>query len=140
MTVLINVDVPDLERGVAFYAQAFGLTVTRRFGEDGAEMSGWPVPLYLLRNAQGSTGAPGGKRTYERHWTPLHMDVVVEDIDAAISRVTEAGAVIERPVRANVWGKIAVLSDPFGHGFCLIQFLNRGYDEIADQAGDRSRP
>jgi hypothetical protein len=25
------------------------------------------------------------------------------------------------------------MADPFGHGFCLIQFLGRGYDEIADQ-------
>jgi predicted enzyme related to lactoylglutathione lyase len=134
MTVLMNLDVPDLEKGIAFYAEAFGLRVSRRFGEDGAEMSGWPVALYLLRNAQDSTGAPGSKRNYERHWTPLHMDIVVDDIDAALSRATRAGAVIERPVKVDVWGKIAVLSDPFGHGFCLIQFLNRGYEEIADQA------
>ena len=24
------------------------------------------------------------------------------------------------------------MADPFGHGFCFIQFLGRGYDEIAD--------
>jgi lactoylglutathione lyase len=30
-----------------------------------------------------------------------------------------------------VWGRIAQLADPFGHGLCLIQFLGRGYDEIA---------
>ena len=29
------------------------------------------------------------------------------------------------------WGKLALMADPFGHGFCLVQFLNRGYDEIA---------
>ena len=29
-------------------------------------------------------------------------------------------------------GKIAVLADPFGYGLCLIEFLNRGYDEIVD--------
>jgi catechol 2,3-dioxygenase-like lactoylglutathione lyase family enzyme len=23
------------------------------------------------------------------------------------------------------------VDDPFGHGFCLLQFLGRGYDEIA---------
>jgi hypothetical protein len=37
----------------------------------------------------------------------------------------------ETPVREDVWGRIVVLADPFGHGLCLIQFLNRGYDEIA---------
>jgi hypothetical protein len=26
-----------------------------------------------------------------------------------------------------------VLADPFGHGLCLIQFLGRGYDEIAER-------
>jgi hypothetical protein len=25
------------------------------------------------------------------------------------------------------------LSDPWGHGWCLLQFLGRGYDEIATQ-------
>lgn len=39
---------------------------------------------------------------------------------------------VERPVRTAVWGKIALLADPFGHGLCLIEFLNRGYDEIAE--------
>jgi catechol 2,3-dioxygenase-like lactoylglutathione lyase family enzyme len=32
VSVLINVDVPDLERAIAFYTNAFGLAVGRRFG------------------------------------------------------------------------------------------------------------
>jgi hypothetical protein len=24
----------------------------------------------------------------------------------------------------------AALADPFGHGFCLIEFAGRGYDEL----------
>jgi predicted enzyme related to lactoylglutathione lyase len=134
-SVLINVDVPDIESAVAFYAGAFGLSVKRRFGgQEGAELAGWPVPLFLLRKDAGTTGtaAPDARRTYERHWTPVHLDVVVDDIDAALSRAVDAGAVIEQGVRTAVWGKIAVLADPFGHGLCLIEFLNRGYDEIAD--------
>ena len=38
---------------------------------------------------------------------------------------------MEQDVRTDRWGKIAMLADPFGHGLCLIQFLNSGYDEIA---------
>jgi hypothetical protein len=34
-------------------------------------------------------------------------------------------------LRVDALGKIAVLADPFGNGFCLIQFIGRGYDEIA---------
>jgi len=42
-----------------------------------------------------------------------------------------AGAVAEGAIRTEVWGRIVTMADPFGHGFCLIQFLGRGYDEIA---------
>ena len=56
----------------------------------------------------------------------------VEKIEVALSRAEAAGAVVEQAVRTEAWGKIAVLADPFGHGLCLIEFLNRGYDEIAD--------
>jgi hypothetical protein len=42
-----------------------------------------------------------------------------------------SGATLEGEVREANWGRIAMLADPSGHGLCLIQFLNRGYDEIA---------
>lgn len=58
----------------------------------------------------------------------MHLDVVVADFDSAVSR---AGARIELDVRTVVWSKIAVFADPFGHGLCLIEFLNQGYDELA---------
>ena len=75
--------------------------------------------------------APGSARHYSRHWTPVHLDFVVPDIHAACARAQAAGATPEGPLRSHAWGHIAVFADPFGHGFCLIQFLNRGYDEIA---------
>src|SRR5215204_250614 len=132
VTVLINVDVPDLELAIAFYTQAFGLAVGRRFGAGAAELTGWPVPLFLLQKEAGTIGAAESRRTYRRHWTPVHLDVIVSEIEGALSRAVAAGAVIEQAVRNERWGKIAVLADPFGHGLCLIEFLNRGYDEIAD--------
>jgi predicted enzyme related to lactoylglutathione lyase len=133
MDLLVNIDVPDLARAVAFYAQAFGLTVTRRFGAKAIELSGWPVRLYLLQQPEGSIGAAESARHYDRHWTPVHLDVVVDDIEAALSRAVAAGARPETKIRTVVWGKIVLLADPFGHGLCLIEFLGRGYDEIADK-------
>ena len=79
--LLINIDVPDLDRGVAFYAQAFGLAVTRRLGAEAVELGGWPVPLYLLQKPAGSIGAAAALRRYDRHWTPVHFDVAVDDIE-----------------------------------------------------------
>jgi predicted enzyme related to lactoylglutathione lyase len=130
MTVLINIDVPDLETGVAFYTRAFGLTDKRRLAEMAAELEGWAVPCFLLAKHEGSIGAAESRRHYDRHWTPVHLDIAVEDIDAAVSRAVRAGAKLEEGPRTAVWGKLALLSDPFGNGFCLIEFLNRGYDEI----------
>jgi predicted enzyme related to lactoylglutathione lyase len=132
MTVLINIDVPELAPAVNFYTQAFDLEVTRRFGDGGAELSGWPAAVYLLEKPAGTIGAGGQPRAYGRHWTPVHLDVVVEDIEVALARAVGAGAVVEQAAATHDWGKIAILADPFGHGLCLIQFLGRGYDEIAD--------
>ena len=131
MDLLVNIDVPDLHRAEAFYTDAFGLTVSRRFGEGGLELSGLPAKLYLLEKPEGSVGAEDDRRRYVRHWTPVHLDIVVDDLDAALSKALAAGAVVDAEPRTDVWGKIVLLADPFGNGFCLIEFLNRGYDEIA---------
>lgn len=131
MRLLLNIDVPDLAAAEAFYAAAFGLVAARRFGADAIELTGAQGPLYLLRKPQGSEGVIGQTRDYARHWTPLHCDVVVDDLEAALSRAREAGARQEGEVRDAAWGRIVSLADPFGHGWCLLQFLGRGYDEIA---------
>lgn len=133
MELLANIDVPDLEAGIAFYTAALGLRVGRRFGTSGAELLGASSAIYLLGKPAGSAPLPGARqlRDYSRHWTPVHLDFIVPDVDAAARRAIAAGAHAEDETRTHVWGRIAVFADPFGNGFCLIQFLNRGYDEIA---------
>ncbi|MCF3469864.1 MULTISPECIES: VOC family protein [Stenotrophomonas maltophilia group] len=130
---IVNIDVPDLAAAEAFYLAAFGLRIGRRLGTGAVELLGGPTPLYLLQNEAGSAATEDGDvRVYERHWTPLHLDWVVEDIDAALMRAVAAGAMLEQPVRERRWGRIAVLADPFGHGFCLIQFSGEGYDALVE--------
>jgi predicted enzyme related to lactoylglutathione lyase len=131
--LLVNIDVDDLEKAIAFYSEALGLTLGRRFGSGGAELLGSSAPIYLLAKPAGSPATPatGQRRDYFRHWTPVHLDFVVDDIAAAVERAISAGASLEAPVRTSDWGELALMSDPFGHGFCLIKFLGRGYDEIA---------
>lgn len=135
MDLLVNIDVPDLARAEAFYTQAFGLTVSRRFGSGGLELSGLPAKLYLLEKPEGSVGAAQDLRRYGRHWTPVHLDIVVDDLESALEKALGAGAVADAGPRTHVWGKIAVLADPFGNGLCLIEFRNRGYDELAPPLG-----
>jgi predicted enzyme related to lactoylglutathione lyase len=133
MSLLVNVDVDDLEKGVAFYAAAFGLTKGRRIGDSGVEMLGASSPIYLLQKHAGSNAAETTSETrrYDRHWTPVHLDFVVSDIEAAVRRAEAAGARLESEVTTAKWGRLALMADPFGHGFCFVQFLGRGYDEIA---------
>ncbi len=128
--ILLNIDVPDLVAAERFYMEAFGLAVGRRFGAEVVELLGWPVPLYLLRKAAGTIGAGSAPRRYARHWTPVHADVVVEEIDAATARAARAGAQIEQAPHDVAFGRIARLADPFGNGFCLIEFSTRGYDAL----------
>lgn len=132
MPLLVNIDVDDLAAGERFYTAAFGLRRGRRF-EGAVELLGLDVPLYLLEKNAGSmaTAAPGALRDYRRHWTPVHLDIAVDDLDVAIARALAAGAVQEQATTTRAWGRLALMADPFGHGFCLLQFLNRGYDEIA---------
>ena len=135
MTVqlLVNIDVDNLKKATEFYCKALGLTVGRRFGTDAIELLGASSPLYLLVKPNGTAASSTSRhlRSYARHWTPVHLDFVVADIEAAVDRARNAGARLEGAVRTNNWGKIAMFADPFGHGLCLIEFVGRGYDEIA---------
>jgi predicted enzyme related to lactoylglutathione lyase len=139
MDVLINIDVDDLAKGIAFYEKALGVRVGRLF-EFGVELLGASSAIYLLAKKEGTRASPmsADLRRYRRHWTPVQLDVVVDDVGEAVGRALEAGATLEGDIRAETWGQIATMADPFGHGICFIRFLNRGYDEIA-LAGRRPR-
>jgi len=137
--LLINIDVPELATGEAFYTAALGLTVGRRFDEDIVELLGSTVPIYLIVKPAGSAIGPvsGATRDYARHWTPLHPDFTVDDLDAATARALAAGATQEGDTLDLPYGRQAMFADPFGHGFCLIEFNDAGYDALATGSGPR---
>ncbi|MET0718699.1 MAG: VOC family protein [Pseudoxanthomonas sp.] len=130
MDVLINLDVPDIAQAEAFYSAAFGLTPGRRLGDGIVEMLGGTAPFYLLQKEPASIGAANHARDYQRHWMPMHVDLVVDELEPALERALAAGAIKEGLIREAAWGRIVQLADPFGHGWCLVQFLGRGYDEL----------
>jgi catechol 2,3-dioxygenase-like lactoylglutathione lyase family enzyme len=132
MQLLINLDVDDVERAVRFYTEGLSLRVGRRFDKGFVELLGGDIPLYLLDKSAGSKPFKDAQRPrdYARHWTPVHLDFVVADLDAAIARALAAGATLEEGASEHAYGRLALLSDPFGHGFCLLQFTGKGYDEL----------
>ncbi len=134
MKLLVNIDVDDLEKGVAFYQSAFGLSLRRRlFDGTVAEMVGASSNVYLLTKPSGSSASPhiSLPRDYRRHWTPVHLDFEVDDVEAAVQRALAAGAKLEGEIQTFPWGRIAKMSDPFGHGFCILEFVGAGYDNVA---------
>jgi predicted enzyme related to lactoylglutathione lyase len=135
MDMLVNIDVDDLPKGLAFYQQAVGLRTGRRFGSLGVEMLGTSSAIYLLMKPEGTRPSSNAdeERRYRRHWTPVHLDFVVAELNAAVGRAIDAGARLEGEIQTHEWGRIAHMADPFGHGICFIQFLGDGYDEIADK-------
>ena len=55
----------------------------------------------------------------------------MDDLDAALQRALDAGAVLEGELRQYGGGRIATLGDPFGHGLCLMQLAPGGYANVA---------
>src|SRR5258705_10486813 len=101
----ICIDVPDLEKAVAFYRDALGLTPGRRLGRKWAEMLGAASPIDLLAEPAGTPPVPRPEvvRDYRRHWTPVHLDWPVPDLAAALQRGQAAGGALGGEVLAGKW-------------------------------------
>jgi predicted enzyme related to lactoylglutathione lyase len=131
MRIIVNIDVPRLAPAVDFYCAALGLKLNRILDEDVAELIGASSVIYLLEQPSGSkaTRSLPQARDYARHWTPVHMDFVVDDVVQAAKRATVAGAVAESECIEWRGSKCITFSDPFGHGFCLIEFAAGTYSD-----------
>ncbi|MEK2690656.1 VOC family protein [Bdellovibrio sp. GT3] len=131
-TALVNIDVDNIEKAILFYTEGLGLRLGRRFDAEFVELLGLPCPVYLLQNQAGTLPFPTARegRSYSRHWSPVHLDFVVDNIELASQRVLAHGARIESDTKEEPYGKLAMFSDPFGHGFCLIEFNEQGYGAL----------
>src|SRR3569833_3548059 len=113
----VSSDAPLLEDGLRFYRDALGLTEVAR-----------PVPTYVLLGCGDSTigliekqaGTKPAKgsddvRRYGRHWTPVHIDFHVDDLDAVLAKAVAAGATCAQQFAGGPHPPAA-----FCNGFCLI--------------------
>jgi predicted enzyme related to lactoylglutathione lyase len=129
MRMIVNIDVPALAPAIDFYTAALNLELSRLLDDDVAELTGGSSMVYLLANPAGSRPVPsmGDERAYARHWTPVHIDFVVDDVREAAERAKRAGATQERECIEWRGSKCITFSDPFGHGFCLIELEDATY-------------
>lgn len=123
MSVSISVDVPSLADGIRFYTHAFGFEVSNAPVPGVVVLKARNTNLCLLEKKAGTRPSPHPTETrhYDRHWTPVHLDIHVNDLNSALARALEAGAKKEQVFQNAEHGSAAFCSDPFGHGFCLIQ-------------------
>ena len=118
--VRICIDVSDLDAASAFYCQALDCTEVGR-SAGSVRLAADGNDLYLLLRAEGSTPSPAATepRSFARHWTPVHLDFVVEDLARSTAGIIKLGGRIEGRESGD-WGSLTRCSDPFGNGFCLL--------------------
>lgn len=129
MRVVVNIDVPELATAIEFYCNALGLELCRIIDDVVAELIGASSVIYLLEKRIGSAAADSVEevRRYSRHWTPVHIDFVVKDLSKATDQAIKAGANQESECIEWRGSKCITFSDPYGHGFCLIEFSGETY-------------
>jgi len=119
-SVSVSVDVGDLERATNFYENALSCTLKKRYSETWAVISIGDIDIHLLEKEEGSMGAAAQKRDYGRHWTPVHLDFGVEDVETISNLVERHGGAVEGIEKTDA-ADIAFCADPYGNGFCLIR-------------------
>ena len=127
------IEVTTAEAGLAFYCEGLGLRLKRRLSPRWFELDGANLPVFLLagRAEIADLGGTSARRSYQRHWTPVHLDFVVADLDAVLARLLALGGSLDREVKRREYGRIANMADPFGNGFDLIEFAGpAGYDGV----------
>ena len=119
--ITVCIDVSDLARATTFYCDALGCSLrTTQDTHHTLDADGTTVHLSLKAEGTPGTPLPGTERTYARHWTPVHLDFDVEDLDSVTTAVERLGGRVEETKRGD-WGAAAFCADPFGNGFCLIR-------------------
>src|SRR5215210_6442039 len=86
LTAHAYIDVTAAEPAIAFYCDGLGLSVKRRLSPTWIELAGANLPIFLLaeRPPYADLGSRQVPRSFERHWTPVHLDFIVADLDAAV--------------------------------------------------------
>jgi len=127
------IEVTELARGIDFYSRGLGLALRRRLSPTWVELDGANLPIFLLADRPPFADLGGMKtaRNYQRHWTPVHLDFIVPDLDQVVARLCAMGASLDREVQLCEYGRMANMADPFGNGFDLIEFTEGGYDALS---------
>lgn len=107
----------DVAAGREFYSAVFGYTYQPVPGapDDYGTIHAGGDPVGGLGGMMGSTGPS--------HWLTYFA---VPDADAAVAAAEQGGGQVVSPLQDTPFGRIGVLTDPFGATFALIQLPGSG--------------
>jgi len=120
-TVTPHLILRDTARALEFYKQAFGAKeLSRMTGPDGsvahAEMR-IGDSIVMLGDEMPSMGATAPQTV---GGSPVHISLMVPNVDALFDRAVKAGATVQMPLQDMFWGdRYGKLLDPFGHKWGL---------------------
>lgn len=121
----VQVPVPSLDEGLAFYVEALGHRLLWRnddLGQAGLQLPDGDSELVL------TTTSP-----YEPNW-------LVDDVPAAIATITaRGGTLVTGPLDIPV-GRVAVVQDPFGNPLVLVDLSKGLYATTPDGTITGVRP
>jgi predicted enzyme related to lactoylglutathione lyase len=119
--ISVSIDISNLKEAETFYVEALGCKKVRDQGDTMSVLCVQNADIYLQEKKSGTNPLRLGDavRDYKRHWTPIHLDFLCDNIDELVSKVVDFGGSCEG-VNSGDWGSIAYCADPFGNGFCII--------------------
>ena len=101
--------VTDMERSAAFYRDLLGIPLEGDEHWQEASLGGTRFALHHTHEGIGELSAG-----------TIHLNLEVEDIDAAVERLAVAGADVQETMRDD-WGAAVRISDPDGYQLYLFQ-------------------
>jgi catechol 2,3-dioxygenase-like lactoylglutathione lyase family enzyme len=119
---MINVRymVDNVDESIAFYTKHLGFEVLTSASPAFADVKRGNLRL-LLAGPQSSAGRPmpDGRTPGPGGWNRIHF--VVDDIDAEVARLRDAGATFRNDIVTGPGGKQILLEDPSGNVVELFQ-------------------
>ena len=118
--VSVRYMVADVEAALAFYTKFLDFKVLTSFAPAFADLARGNLRL-LLSGPTSSAGRPmpDGAKPEPGGWNRIHL--IVDDIDAEVSRLREAGAPFRNDILEGPGGKQILLQDPSGNVVELFQ-------------------